>query len=736
MFPNIFICATYEYNTSEKAVPAPLMRRKFRVDNAVEKAEFIIGTGGYYEAYINGKNITKGPLAPYRANNDHFIYMDKYDVTENLRNGENVIALILGNGMQNSVVNQWEFKEITHKNGEERIIESDTQTLTHPSPIIFNDFHQGEHYDARKEIFGWNDVDFDDGKWNFALPTESPRGEKCICEAEPIVIREERKPVSITPYENGYIYDFGLNDAGVCRLKIKGEEGQKLILRHFETYYDGKPYYENIRFSPEEIFQVDEFTCSGRMDEFTPKFTYHGFRYVYVENITESQASEDLLTFLVMSSDLKVIGSFECDNEVVNKIQEATVRSDFGNFYYFPTDCPQREKNGWTADASLSAEQMLLNLNPEKSYKVWLQNIYKALSEKGQLPGIVPTATWGYEWGNGPAWDNVIVNIPYYTYLYRGDKSIFSDIVSPLMRYLTYLYSKLDEKSLIAIGLGDWCQPKREYGADFTTPLVVSDSILTYDIAKKSAFIFDVLGKTEQKEYAEKLAQRVKNAILEHLINKEDCTVYGNTQTAQAMAIYYNIFDESQKQKAVEYLVELVKQNDYFMDTGVLGARVIFHVLAENGYADLAFEMITRPEYPSYGNWILRGATTLWEGFFEEKIGLNSMNHHFWGDVSAWFYKQLAGIQINPTGRNVREIEIKPCFVGKLNYVKASHILPDGEIFVEWTRKEDVIELNIKLPENVSGKLILKNSWKIDDEFTEIILNKTEYFFITKNEEG
>ena len=146
-----------------------------------------------------------------------------------------------------------------------------------------------------------------------------------------------------------------------------------------------------------------------------------------------------MLTYYIFNSDIKQIGSFSCDNEIVNKLQEATVRSDLSNFHYYPTDCPHREKNGWTADASLSAEQMLLNLTPENSYREWMRNIYKAINEKGQLPGTVPAAPWSYTWGNGPAWDNVIVNLPYYTYIYRGDDSMFEELSEPLMRYLKYL---------------------------------------------------------------------------------------------------------------------------------------------------------------------------------------------------------------------------------------------------------------------------------------------------------
>ena len=433
------------------------------------------------------------------------------------------------------------------------------------------------------------------------------------------------------------------------------------------------------------------------MEVHIPSFTYHGFRYVYITGITEEQANPDLLTYLAIHSDIKQIGSFECSDDIVNKIQKATLQSDITNFYYFPTDCPQREKNGWTADASLSAEQYLLNFSPEKSYKEWIRNICKAQNKEGKFPGIIPTAGWGYSWGNGPAWDNVIVNIPYYTYIYRGDYSILEEVAIPLKKYLKYLESQFDERNLIAIGLGDWCQPKTEHEWDYKTPLVVTDSITVVDIAQKAEFIFEKLNLFDDMEYAKKLKKKIKNAIREHLIEKDSNLVFGSTQTAQAMAIYYEIFEETEKEQAVNVLIKLIEEKNGFMDTGVLGARVLFRVLADNGYADLAYDMITRKEFPSYGNWIERGATTLWEIFTEDDTAKGSLNHHFWGDVSAWFYIYLSGLRVI----SHNEIVIKPCFVKKISYVKAEHCLPSGKVEVNWKRDNGKIILNMILPLDV-----------------------------------
>ena len=747
-FPLNFIKAGDKFTTIEEHIPAPYFRRTFTADKEAASAELIITGLGYYELYVNGKKITKGPLAPYRSNIDDYIYYDRYDIASVLSAGKNVIGIMLGNGIRNAPgAYIWDFEKarfrgapitafsltVKYKDGSGETVVSDTETLTAPSPVIFDDLHFGEYYDARLEIPGWNLPDFDDSGWSRAVPAEPPRGEARLCEADPITVRSVIKPVSVTEYKDGsYIYDFGVNTAGLCRLRINGTKGQKVLMRYFETFVDGEPYFRNNRFAPDDRFQEDEYYCSGKgTEEYTPHFTYHGFRYVLVSGITAEQANSELLTYLEMGSDIKKTGDFRCSDGTVNKIQEATVRSDTSNFFYFPTDCPQREKNGWTADASLSAEQVLLNLSPEKSYKEWMRNIYKALNDRGQLPGIIPTGGWGYHWGNGPAWDNVIVYIPYYTYKYCGDRQILEELAAPLMRYLNYLFTRLDDKGLIAIGLGDWCQVGL-IEDQFKTPLVVTDTILTCDIAEKAAFIYGELGMEAQKQFALSLAERTRAAFRENLIDKASLTVEGGTQTGQAMALFYGMFTDEEKARALDVLVKYIHEADDHFDTGVLGGKVIYRVLAENGYVDLAYKMITRPDYPSYGNWIARGATTLWEAFYPENGRILSLNHHFWGDVSAWFYIYLAGMKINPTCRDTTEVDIKPCFAEALSEVSAYHDMPDGKISVSWNRNGSKITLAIEAADKLHGKIGLPAGYVFEDGDTEKELKSGNYTVIRK----
>lgn len=735
IYPNKFICAGGEYSTLDKHIPAPYFRRKFVADSQAS-AHIVISACGFYELYINGKNITKGAFAPYISNPDHIVYYDEYDVM--LNKGENTVGVLLGNGFQNNPGGYiWDFDKcvfrsaphfalsVTWKNaeGEEVTVESDEEFLTHPSPIIFDDYRFCEHYDARLEINGWNEADFDDSGWQNAMPASAVRGEKRICEAEPIVVTKELKAVEIVKEDDGYRYDFGENSAGVCRLNINGAAGQKIEMIHVERLVDGKISYDGVWFYRNDeqyshdlaMIHRDIYICKGEGNEsYTPRFTYHGFRYVLVKGITEEQATPDLLTYLVMNSDLKERGGFSCSDEIVNKLQEMTRRSDLANFYYFPTDCPQREKNGWTADAALSAEHVLLNLEPEKSYREWMRNIRKAQDSDGMIPGIIPTDTWGYGKGFGPAWDSVLAYLPYYVYVYRGETEMICESAGAFLSYLHFLTTKVNENGLIKFGLGDWCPVGRAAG-DYSAPLELTSTIMSKDIAEKIAFMFDVVGMIPERDYAQTLACKFRNTVREKLIDFDTMIASGNCQTSQAMAIFYGIFEEDEKKKALDRLIEMINAKDGHFDTGVLGGRVLFHVLAQSGYAELAYKMIVGPEYPSYGDWIMRGATALWEQFDSDVSKVSSMNHHFWGDISSWFIQYLAGIRMNPTGKNVNEVDIAPCFVSSLENAGGFHIAPAGKIVSEWERKDGKIVLTVSVPDKMTGKIKLPEGYSFED---------------------
>ncbi len=721
---NTFIKATEKYNTFEENVPAYYFRKTFSSSGEGD-ATITIAVCGFYELYFNGRRITKGFLSPYISNTNDYIYYDEYTVR--LDAGENVIGVLLGNGFQNNPGGHiWDFDKcdfrsapmfaMTVTQGQEILLRSDEGFKTAPSPIRSDDYRFGEYYDANYEIEGWNLQGFDDSDWENALPATAPKGELRLADVAPIVKETEIKPVEILRYRDSFIYDFGVSHAGICRLSIKGAKGQKIELSHADSLKDGDLDIAQMWFSAhwdrdKHIVHKDIYVCKGFGTEiYEPTFAYHGFRYVKVSGITEEQATKELLTYLVCHTELNTRGDFCCSDPIATTLQEITRRSIVSNFHHFPTDCPQREKNGWTADAALSCEAALLNFDPERNYREWMRNICKAQREDGALPGIVPTGGWGFHWGNGPAWDCVLAYIPYYTYVYRGETEMITDSAQAFLKYLRYLRTRCDEKGLLSIGLGDWCHVG---GIAPKAPLILTDTVMAMDISAKMADMFKAVNMWEEAKFAAGESEKYRQSIRTDLIDPDTMYALGECQSSQAMCLYYGVFDRSEEDTAFLRLLQMIRAADDHIDVGVLGGRVIFHVLTRFGYSDLAYKMITREDYPSYGNWLKRGATTLWENFLPDSV--SSMNHHFWGDISAWFIKCVAGIQLNPEKHDVNRLKIKPSFIGALNHASACHNAPSGKITVSWKREGQAIILDVEIPKDIRATAELEPQFCFED---------------------
>ena len=767
-FSKKFIKADDKLCSFEEFVPAPYFRKEFNLEFKPENAEITICGLGFYELYINGINVTKGPLAPYISNPDDICYYDNYDITELLREGTNAIGVVLGNGFRNCYGGfVWGFDKSTSRgpvtfaltleaNNNEKTfeLEADETFKTHPSPIRYNDLRMGYCYDARLEIQGWNTIGFDDSDWQYAKTERTPRGVARLCDVEPIAVTNEIEAVEIKHYDrlayaydinskdflpfeesyrdNVYVYDFGVNTAGVTRIKINGKPGQKITVRHGEHTVHGNFSVNTTIFQhgPKEnqkylnYGQTDEFICKGGEEIFIPKFKYDGFRYAYVEGLEEGQATKDAVIYLQMNSDVNARGDFECSDDVINALQKCSHISDLANFYYFPTDCPHREKNGWTADAWLSSEHMLLNFSVEKSLREWMFDIQHAQRIDGALPGIIPTGGWGFDWGNGPVWDAVCVEIPYALYKYTGDKEIIKENASMIMRYLYYVSSKRDENGLTGFGLGDWCDPFARGEDTIASPLEVVASIATYNIAKKSSFLFEQAGLCKESAYAKALADQMRQSIRENLIDFSSMTVKGDCQTSQALGIAHGIFDANEIDLANSRLIDIIHRDGDINTCGVIGIRYIYHVLSSIGEADLAYKIITSKSRTCYGHWIEQGATALCESFREfDSPYVDSRNHHFFGDISSWFMQAIAGLKPNPRADDISCYEISPNFITDLSFAKAHYTSAFGTTSVKWERMENGnIKLYVDIPKGIHGRVVLPEGYYFTDSTAELDL--------------
>ena len=765
---NKFIKATNEYTTKEKSIPAPYIRKAFHLEFKPENACIQICTPGFYEFYLNGENITKGYLAPYISNPDHICCYDEYDVTKLLKKGKNAIGIILGNGFANQTTDQWNYSKAPFRaplcvaltlkasyKEQEFTLTSDESFKTHPSGIIYDMYRYGTHYDARLEIDGWCSPEFDDTEWKNALLADNPGGEITLCTAHPIVIKEEILPISIqaqndfcylktafsggddcefTHVDNGYLYDFGKSCAGVCKLRIKGVRGQKITIRHGEKLTsDGKFNINSIYTFNEDykgyihLFQTDVYILKGGEEEIhIPKFTYHGFRYAFVKGILPEQATESLLTYEVLSSDIRQRAKFNSSCEDLNTLYSMAINADISNFHYFPTDCPQREKNGWMGDIAASAEQLLLSFDAADSFKLWMKSVRFAQRPSGMLPGIVPTSDWGYDWGNGPFWDSACVYIPYFIYKYDGRLDVFSENADVIFKYLCYIAGRRNDAGLIACGLGDWCQPGTPK-EKIKAPLELTDTVTVYDIARKAAYLYERLEITEKTNFAKKLAEELRCSIRKELIDFDTMTAKGNCQTSQAYLLATDIFLPEEYEAAYRVLLNIINKNGKKLDTGVIGLRYIFEVLIHGGDIDLALELILNEEAPSYKAMINRGATALCESFDEN--GMNeSENHHFFGDIIRIFINYIAGLRVNPNLNNKNSFVFSPIIAKSIDYADAEY----KGIRVGWKRKPNkIIYMYAYVPEEFEGKLIfgehVKKLQKGKNEFLIEIVQK--YFF-------
>ncbi len=727
-----FISGSEKYCTREEHLNAPILRKEFTVELPVENATLEIAAVGFYRAFLNGREITKGYLAPYISNPDDIVYYDEYNVDEYLQK-ENVLCLLLGNGFSNAMdCGVWDFESATTRAapkvyaclrcGDKQVLTTDETFDAFDSAITFDDLRCGERYDARlerTELFA-----FSNGKplagARKAVLTTTPKGEYRKCQAEPIQEEYRIRAKRIFAAENGYIFDFGEVNAGICSLHIHGKEGQKLSFDFGEMVVDGKLDTRNLYFTQTKkgYVQHDEYICRNGWQRWSPSFTYHGYRYVYVEGLDEGQATEDLLDYIVIHSNVKQRGTFACDNDILNKIFDCALRSDKSNLFYIPTDCPQREKNGWTADASLSSEQFLYNLDCVETLREWLRNVCKAQRENGMLPGIVPTTGWGYAWGNGPAWDSVIVEMPYQLYRFTGDREIIRENITAILRYFDFIAAKFQEEGLEKFGLGDWCEVEAITFGWYSTPLEYTNLLTLLDMANKASYLLECMGDRQSDILR---LNDYRNAFLQYFREKylQEGSITCKTQTALAMAIVIDgVLTVDERKQAQRELTALFEERNDRFKVGVVGAKYLFDALTKAGETDRALRAIVGPDFPSYGYWIKNGATTLWEAFMrlgadgqmqrEDGSRLDSINHHFWGTVVGWFYRVLGGLDIQPD----RNIAVQIPETSLLNSVQCSWQSAEKSIAVQWKKTDDEIVVEVK-NNGFNGTIQWKNENKI-----------------------
>ena len=694
---------------SQKA-PSPVFRKTFRVEKPVRRATAYICGLGYHELRLNGDKVGDHQLDPAYTRYDRRALYVTHDVTDQIRKGDNAIGVMLGNGWYNMLTRAtWNFDQapwrdepvmqlhlrIELEDGSVQTVVSDSSWQASTGPIVLDSIRAGESYDARLEMPGWDTADFDANSWAEPEVVASPVSALAAQAMPPIRVTQTMEPVSVNEPQPGiYVFDMGQNFPGWVQLRVQGEPGTKVTLRYSERVDDAGMIErsEISKFVFEGPFQTDTYTLKGDgLESWEPRFVYHGFRYVEVTGLAE-KPTLDLLLGRVVHTDFETVGSFECSNPLFNRLVELTQWSYRGNFHGYPTDCPQREKNGWTGDAHLAAEQAMFQFENSAAYAKWIQDIHDEQRDSGEICAIIPTSGWGYHWGNGPAWDSAFLIIPWYVYKYRGDTRILADHYDRMRLYVDYLTSRA-ENGIVKIGLGDWVP------ADTVTPNTITSTGYYYVDATIVAQAAEILGKTDDAEKYSALAEEIKKAFNREFY-KGDGIYLNGSQTALSCAVYQGLVEDSEREKVLEQLAKNVAGRGDHIDVGILGSKYLFHTLSENGRHDLAYRILNQRTAPSYGEWVDRGATTLWEDW----PGKASLNHIMFGDFVAWFYQKLAGINADPEQPGFKHIIIRPMPVADLSYVTAKTESMYGTVRSAWKKGADgSFVLEVTIPANTVG---------------------------------
>jgi alpha-L-rhamnosidase len=470
--------------------PAPYFRKQFRANKKIKSARAHIAVAGLYELYVNGKKIGNHRLDPVFTRFDRRNLYVAHDITSQLGVGANAVGVLLGNGWYNHQSKAvWDFDRapwrarptfcmyirITYEDGTLELITTDTSWKTSSGELTLNSIYTGEHVDFNLEKKGWNTANFDDADWQNAVVRPVPSANITAQQLQPIrnVSRFPAKTFKKFSDQN-YIFDFGQNLAGVTALKIKGEKGTLVKLKHGERLYpDGHIDMSNIDVyyrgdNEHEPFQTDILTLSGGEDEFMPRFNYKGFRYVEITADRPVRLNKNSLTAYFTHSDVSPIGKIEASNPLIAKLQQAFNNSYLSNLMGYPTDCPQREKNGWTGDGHFAIEAALYNFDAITVYEKWLADHRDEQRADGVLPDIIPTGGWGYGSDNGLDWTSTIAIIPWNIYLFYGDSRLLADCYENIKRYVDYVNKNYPD-GLTTFGRGDWVPVSVPSTKEFTS---------------------------------------------------------------------------------------------------------------------------------------------------------------------------------------------------------------------------------------------------------------------------
>ncbi len=675
-----------------------LLRREFNLPENPRRARAFIAGLGYYELRINGQKVGDQVLDPGWTTYSRRVLYVTHDVTPLLRKGKNALGVMLGEGWFKSRVLLFQL----YVEGEDGVlveIHSDTAWKTARGPIVEDSIYHGETYDARLEQPGWDEPGFDDRGWKPAQKAKAPGGVLSAQLMPAIKVVDTIVPLAMTsPAPGVYVFDLGQNISGWARLQVRGPRGTDVRLRFAELLYEnGMINQENLRSARAE----DHYILKGEGEEvWEPRFTYHGFRYIEVTGYPGTPRIDSVRGRVVHTA-VPPAGNIAFSKQILNDIQRIILWGQKTNLHSIPTDCNQRdERMGWMGDAQVTAEEAIMNFDMAAFYTNFLRSIRDVQGDDGSITDTVP-----HIWGSrpaDPAWGTAYPLIAWYMYQYYGDRRILEEHYDGLKKYVEFLKSKAEGGLVKFSHYGDWVAIDKCPGS------LVSSFYYYYDV-KILAEAARVLGRHPEADLYQKLLAEIKEAFNRSYLDQTTRSYAGGSQTANTLPLFLGLAPENARGAVWSNLFnDIVYKHDSHLTTGIIGTKYILEVLTMFGNSDLAYDIMTKTDFPGYGYMVKNGATTLWE-LWQKREGpsMNSHNHPMLGSVGAWFYKALAGINQAPDSVAFRKLIIRPQMVRDLTHASGSIQTINGQVSCSWQRSDRKIKVEVVIPTGSQAEIYI-----------------------------
>lgn len=719
--------------------PAPMLRKEFEVSSQIVSARLYASALGIYNIYMNGEKVGDEYFSPGQSVYSKEVYYRAYDVTDYVKEGDNAIGVMLGHGRYDRAKATWGDTlafcgklVLNYEDGKKQVIVSDSSWMGYADgPIRNDDMFLGEYYDAGFEVDGWTDAEFSEENWRNVSIYEGSKVKLVASDSEPVRCIQELSPVTVTePVDDVFVYDFGQNMNGMCRIKVKGKPGQVITLRFAEALNEenmsckddlvGTIWTQNLYTAD----NTDYYVLRGTEEEvYEPAFVCRGFRYVQITGIEEALPIEQV-TGVVLSSDLKRNGYFECSDTNVNRLYQSIYWTQLDNFVDIPVDCPQRdERFGWAGDAQVFAPTAAYNADIYQFMRQYVTALRLGQNADGSYPELAPSISTD---GGSNGWSDAGIILVWELYQQYGDITIVEENFDAMCRYMEYLVETSDNFLRVRSGYND-------HNAVSTLDDTMCNTAQCAYVANLLTKMCEIVGEEELAKKYQLVAEQYKKAWLENYIN-EDGSIDCWLQSAYTLGIAFDLYPEGLEAAGATCLKSAVEFNDNHLNTGFVATPYLLQTLCDYGYADTAYKVLMQPTYPSWNYMLSHGATTIteaWNTYYDNgdgTYGINgSLNHYGLGAVGAWLYEDVLGIRQDENHPGFKHFHLEPIVGGGLSYAKGSYESVYGTIVSEWNVEGNELVFHFVIPANTSATVSLPSV-----EYQNLELQAGEYEYRVK----